>query len=769
MSAGLERAGAALRLGAAGVILWAAFVRAMLVVPRLPHWDSDPLLAWVPETTLRPSLSLWLDALVWLAVGAGLAGERLAGRRVGWFGPGAVVLGALFALAHGWFLTPVGGAPGVVRGDAAALTLGSVWVTAIAGAWAMALLARDARVRAAATAGVMGFLCLLLVKGAHQVLVDHARTVARFEADPVTAFRAASLEPGSAAARVWERRLRQPEATGWFGLANVYGTFAAFGLAAWAGAMWAAFRAGARWVAVVACLGAVAAAWALVLSGSKGAMGAAAVGLGAFALGAWLARGRGVGRCVAWGLALAAPLAVSIGVALRGAVGERLGELSLLFRWHYLQGAARIWAGEPVLGVGPGGFKTAYALAKPEANPEQVASPHSTLVDLACGLGVGGLALAAVWVVLVAWTGGAVFGSPAGGAEDDAPGSGASDDGGRTWLVGLFAVLVAAVTAWTIDLPVTSRGESLTRFVGLVLAIGVVRLWSRLGTASPRLIGVGFGAGGIALAAHGQIEMTGVFAGSAALAALTLGLAASPGIPAGRESGRVSGRLAWATLGACPLVAGVLGAGAIRAGAWELGLERAAAVCRADAAREAVDAETMRRAAAELERAASDRWVGPETASRAARLWAFASRLEARSGPAGVDPARSDLDASVEALRGVVEAWPGRAVGWSLLGRALWERGRTFDRAEDLDEAIEATAEASALSPWSLVAPSRLALWNSELGRADDAGRWAARALRVDESLRLDPLVRLDGAERRRLEALAEGNPAPEASGSASR
>ena len=88
--------------------------------------------------------------------------------------------------------------------------------------------------------------------------------------------------------------------------------------------------------------------------------------------------------------------AALLAVIARGLVGERIGELSLLFRWFYMQGATHIFADHWLLGVGPADFKDAYMIAKPATSPEDVSSPHSILLDWVATLGLGGLA----WCVL---------------------------------------------------------------------------------------------------------------------------------------------------------------------------------------------------------------------------------------------------------------------------------------------------------------------------------------------------------------------------------
>ena len=78
-----------------------------------------------------------------------------------------------------------------------------------------------------------------------------------------------------------------------------------------------------------------------------------------------------------------------------------LGERSLLFRWHYLVGAARITGEQALTGVGPDGFQGAYMMARLPRSPEEVTSAHSMFVDWISMLGVSGLAWAALVGILL--------------------------------------------------------------------------------------------------------------------------------------------------------------------------------------------------------------------------------------------------------------------------------------------------------------------------------------------------------------------------------
>src|SRR5690606_35332276 len=152
-----------------------------------------------------------------------------------------------------------------------------------------------------------------------------------------------------------------------------------------------------KWAVVVIGAGAAAGLGALGLTYSKG--GLEALGLGVVVVGAqvWMHRrgSRRQARAAGWLMpgAVAAPI---VAVVVRGLIGERLGERSLLFRWFYWQGASRIATDHPVAGVGPAGFQEAYLSARPPLSVEEVTSPHGLPFDWWATLGLFGLA----WVGL---------------------------------------------------------------------------------------------------------------------------------------------------------------------------------------------------------------------------------------------------------------------------------------------------------------------------------------------------------------------------------
>jgi len=514
-----------LRWSAFGTLAYVALSRAQTTRVRLPYWDLDPTLVSMPETGLMYSTGFIFDALVWLAAAMTIASELLARRRIHWASGLLVLVGALGAALHGLVLPPPGATPGgPLRGDFIGLALGSAWAAAVVGGWSMLHLARDPAIRKAAALALLGFVTTLIARGAYHVYIDHAHTVRQYKADPAAFLAAQGTEPGSTMAREFERRLMQPEAIGWFGLANVYGTlvgaafvfFLGLSVAAWQRVREQAITSGPAGLISLVCL---AAGFGVYLSGSKGAMGAIFAGLLAMGLFAW-SGSRGVAqRLVRW-VPLTLTFAALGAVALRGLIGERIGELSLLFRWHYLVGATRIFGSEPVFGVGPNGFKNAYGLHKVPLNPEWVESPHSIFFDWLSTLGLFGAAWCAVLVWLI-WRVGHAATAPAEEASD----ADREVRRGRMLVLAGVPIVLATATSWYHDWATITPDEWPLRLIALAAWGAVLVIGGRVAELSPRALVVSLAGAAVVVAVHSQIELTPTQPGSCLWVMLVIGAA----------------------------------------------------------------------------------------------------------------------------------------------------------------------------------------------------------------------------------------------------
>ncbi len=769
----------ALRWAAAFVLAVCVFFAASVGIVRFPYWDLDPTRVWVPSTGLTPAQTLLLAALTLLAAAGAMLADAMDGRRVLWGRASLAGLGGVGVLLHAT------GPAGLEHAALAAPWLGAM------GAWiAAAQLSTDRTMRRMLLATAAGFVVVLLSKGLIQVFVEHPQTMANFRQNREAVLASKGWTPGSPNALAYERRLSQPEATGWFGLSNVYATFAAASAAGLLAAGIAAAAAAAAkktrdrpglWAAAT---GAAAGIAALVLCGSKGGAGAAVVTLGLVGGFVMLRRQqpKTANRLAPW-IGPGAVVGVLAAVALRGMLGESIGERSLLFRAFYAVGALRIWGAHPLLGVGPAGFQDAYASAKPPLSPEDVMSPHSVLLDWVSTLGLFGLAWAALFFRHAA----ELF-NPNGDPETAPAGVTRAE---IRWV----ALVAAGVTVLgvAIERPLMTPDAAAARLAAMgawiAVTLGVRRLLDTTGTT--RWLAA---ASGLVLIVHAQIEVTPVWINAAMLYGLWLGAASTPGRPKGIP-GAVPHRLAGgATLVPVGLAAGLLMLGWPGLTRWEDRLEQAAAVVRPvarlsesleKADDHALDApaerasslvgrrvrpnrEAIARAISEarfdrLEKAAADLAGAIEArpAHRGTRAAAGRLLLEKASAVARHNPAeaRALLHRTVDLAETGTRADPGSVGMWDWLA-VTCEQAAAIDRknaARWLARAERAWIERDRRSPHALRPAVHLMNLAERTGRTREARRWAAEVLRRETLTRLDPLMGLSERERARAERLAGG------------
>lgn len=513
-----SRAAPYARFALALLIVIPLALRASVTFNPLPFWDSDPLSSLPLLTGLTPAGSMLIDVLVLTAsAGAlawGLSSER---SRATWL---AAMLGVIGAGACAYW---------VYLGGVANARLASTWGSGIVGAAAMwALLRSEARatkgddqrpLRASVIALLLGFVALLAVKGAMQYFVEHDAAVAHFKNNRVAILASSGWQEGSSMARAYERRLLQNEATGWFGLANAYATFAAASSVALVFITVGAWRAGLRGAARLVLLAGVSASiGALVLAGAKGGLVACAVG-GLAAAGAhrlWSSPRASWAGVIGPALVLLA----CAGVVARGLLGERVGELSLLVRWFYWQGAAKMGLSG---GVGPGGFQDAYLLAKPPLSTEEVQSAHNLFMDWFGTMGAPALASAGVVFILL-WRAGhqahATHRPPAppSPAPPSPPSAPCVSTLPRPPALGVSTRLVAigvatcTLAALMLDRALLTEDVAVVRVAGMIawlaIALGVTQALHWSTGPGGRWARAGLLGAAIVLAVHAMIEVT---------------------------------------------------------------------------------------------------------------------------------------------------------------------------------------------------------------------------------------------------------------------
>lgn len=796
--------GGPLEIGGALTIAACVLLRCLTGWDPMPFWGDDPVVAPGIVIGITPAVSLMVDAVMLLGAAVVFAGSA---RVPAWWW---MVVSCAGAIAVGWHavswsnIKAVGGLEHAVLLEQA--VRGSVWVSAVFAGVAAACLGE--RSRRLVIGAMFGVIAMLVVKGIAQVAVEHPQMVASFRAGRAEFLASKGWSEDSPMARAFVRRMEQREATGWWGLANVYASLCAGGLVGMvslmlAGRVTSGQRRGApvsagsaRVGMVVVSVGAVAAGGGLVMAGAKGGFAAAALGMVLVAGSFWLTRpGRELMRArvarVGGVVGVAAPVLVLAGVVVRGMIGERLAELSVLFRWFYLQGAAKIAASHPFAGVGPDGFQAAYMIAKPVQSPENVSSPHSIFVDFIAALGLGGWC----WVVLAgaaAWVcGRALFAASAtrSAEEDDATDRPLRPE--VRLLAGCFASAVLAA-AW-LEASSASLTMLAVRLVGLVAAIvlggGVLAI---IAGPSTRLLAAA-AAAGLAVLSHSQIELTGVTPGASAWLAVVLGIASGWIVREGDR--RVRGRRGFAVVGAVAMMAAAVLL-AVPAGRWEVAIRSAAreveGVPEAGAlirdlrsgagGRGSQGADGIRRRAREL----SPSLAGESPAAMLAALEQYRavcvtkareqlraavgvlplhfptvqalSRVELQlASPAGGDAGGSGFAAAEDLVVRFTAMRPRLATAWGWLGTI---RGAWADVAPDragLGDAIEAWSRAAELDPTNPVHRVQIARAASRAGRLEIARESAGEALRLSEQMRLDPLQQLTDAQREEMERLAGG------------
>lgn len=695
--------------------------------------------------------------------------------------------------------------------------VGFAWISAIALGVALNHASQDQRARRIVIATLIGFMGLLALRALVEFAVDHPRTVQDFARDRERILASHGWLPTSAMAKAFERRLLQSDSSAWFGLSNVFAAYAAACATLSIGLLWSARSSlvgpirsrlttpGLIALAIIASIG------GLALAQSKGGFMSLGVGLGGFVLLIFLSRAQHplVKRIVRNGTMIGGVIGLlavvgAIGMILaRGAIGERIGELSILFRWFYLQGASRIFAHHPFLGVGPDGFQEAFTLAKPPECPEEVSSPHSILFDHAATLGVFGLAWAGL-VLLWAWRVGAIALSQLPDASQHEGSALTLRNETRTTFT-LAAVCTLAAT-FVQGVLVTPEGAGV-RILGMLLwcaiAWGVLRAmrdWDRVGGARMGTR-AWISAAALGLLAHAQIDVEASWTQSCGLVFALVGIASAPssmGLGT-REPSRARDFSLATIIVLGSLLTLMLGVGVRRALVWENALragamgvspiatlgERVRALSSQppagpDAARALLrdlgavlgrevpnTSEDVRRALIELDLrvlplGVPKLMVAHRTDPRDGRARREAARLLARASDAAMGlkqppQARTLLDQATALFPDVSTPTPDgaqtpitlNAQDLSSLSQLHERLGSIFNDPNELRITANCLELALRSDPGNLDLCKRRFRIAQRLAEPSDIRQWAARCLALDEQTRLDRAIRgLSSVER---------------------
>ncbi|MEO1717769.1 MAG: O-antigen ligase family protein [Planctomycetota bacterium] len=712
-----------------GAIFIVVLTRASVIYEPMPGWDGNPIQSVSAIVGLGPAGYLLLDVVS--IVLAGLV-CLVAGRRLGLI-PGVSLVASAAVVAHTLIFA---------RGDAEPLPIAGAWASGAALLAAGSVIASRPALRRATLAITLGFLCVVLAKGVGQLLIEHPSVVAAFDLNPEAALAERGYLPGSPAALQFERRLRQPDITGWFGLSNVLAAYLAAG-AVGCGAMCIASRRIARdwaWL-VVAALGG--ACWlGVYLTGSKAGLAIAAAGTLAVAAStllrarfgdtgwvSFLIRVAGVGL---WVLPLAA-------IAARALLLPYEGELSLLFRWFYIDSAVDIARQALPFGTGADGFRAEYAVVKPPIAPETVTSSHNALTDWAAMLGFFGLPLIIVFIAS-AWRVAPRLG-------DVCPQVSLARPRRAAVLCMALILAVPVVASATLEADAALVELSLIRIAGLGLAVAVAAAVWRLRPGPGAATAIA-----LVVLTHAQLDMLLFHPGSAPLAMFLVGLASPSG------SARRFKR--WAA--AIPLVASIgVAILCMDTWRWESSLRRAFA-----AAQQIASVSSTGPGQLPVSRNEFDRVLAEQATVIRDELQAAA---EAMPRDPRAPLARCDVELMISG--------PGQAA-WEAAQAALRANSsvRTLGRAARVADAIAQTLPSSIdrdiwierakehlvlaanSDPHGPHFPAIMAELQHREANSVAAQTWAARALQADDNYSLDPLAQLPEPRRRRLERYVRGD-----------
>jgi O-antigen ligase len=287
----------------------------------------------------------------------------------------------------------------------------------LAAGFLAAQLCADRRRFVLVLAVLAGLALAMGVKGLWQAWAEIPARIEAFEANREALLARQAIAPGTPKEAMFEVRVRDRSLSGFFPLANVFGSMmivlVASGAALAAAKLAAAARTLSAWrsaarrgelhlptLAGLLSAAAVApAAAVLVMSRSRGAVASAAVAALVAAGVVLLRRRLGRHRRKALALAGAVWLAGAAATAGYGLRADALPTKTMRFRWHYWTASAAIIAERPLLGTGPGNFADAYLRHRRPAAEEAVKMPHNALLHAAAQYGLaGGLCYAAILV-----------------------------------------------------------------------------------------------------------------------------------------------------------------------------------------------------------------------------------------------------------------------------------------------------------------------------------------------------------------------------------
>ena len=244
---------------------------------------------------------------------------------------------------------------------------------------------------------------------AEQFFVSNQMTIEQYQQAPETMLGPLGIRPGTFKHMLFEHRLYSRGVHGFFTTSNSAGSFALLASFAAVALFIQKFKNrksnSARSLHLLTCGIAVAAVLCgLAITRSKGAITASLIAAAMFAIylffGNWLKKHKKVVFIVC----LFAVIAGGCAAVCYGLTHGRLpGGNSMLVRWQYWTGAAKMYADHSLTGIGPANFTHFYPYYKPAGALESVADPHNFLLSILTQYGPLGLAGFLLMIFVPLW------------------------------------------------------------------------------------------------------------------------------------------------------------------------------------------------------------------------------------------------------------------------------------------------------------------------------------------------------------------------------
>ena len=199
-------------------LLVLAVVLVQMMVPILPviYFDVDPRSesAGTPITVMGPVAMVWISVISMGLCSLVLFFHHLAGKKIAWLSSVLAMVGMGFC----WYHMP---------DNVESMHRSTMWAGAMALALAGRHLAEHDRLRRLAVASMLAMLIPMVIQSFIFVLIEHPATVAMFQKNQQDFLAARGWAEGSSQHQLYVRRLMFNDATGAFGLSNVYGSIIA--------------------------------------------------------------------------------------------------------------------------------------------------------------------------------------------------------------------------------------------------------------------------------------------------------------------------------------------------------------------------------------------------------------------------------------------------------------------------------------------------------------------------------------------------------------